>query len=171
MSKRLLSVLFFAGCVTQCAQAGLSCVSSHESRVVTHFNYLPISIRYGGIYAYHLADEDKAYVDLACSCREGALEARNEIARQDLHRRWIIFQYLVGKSQLPKYAPSIRAWAACLALCIADVSFAQKAELDKLLNVRDFEKLPEFWRTRARRAYQVFVKQYALNQPAKKFVK
>ncbi len=113
--------------------------------------------------------------DLACSNFLGADDARDTIIKGlpsiPLKERARMFKYFVGKAQLPKYAHSIRAWAACLALCIADVSFVKKAELDKLLKVQDFEKLPEAWKSRAKKNYQNLVKQYGLAQPAKKCVK
>ncbi len=154
MFKHYPVLMFLAVGAMQCAQASFSCISSRESRAVTHFNFMPMRELPSGRLEYYLSDEDIAYVDLACSDCEGALQARDEILKQDHERCKIIFKYLVWKSQLPKYAHSIRAWAACLALCIADVSFVKKAELEKLLKVRDFEKLPEAWKKRARQAYQ-----------------
>lgn len=186
MSKRLLLLaLFISGACS--AQAGWACSSSTSpdpAPACSGPTYTPIDpagqgqIRLGFVpfsAPKNRSAKELWQCDLAATDLFGAGGARNhlvnDLPKAPLAEREAVYKYFVYKAQEMKCHPQVRAWSACLALCVADVRFAKKAELDKLLNVRDFEKLPEFWRTRARRAYQFLVKQYALNQPAKNFVK
>ncbi len=88
-------------------------------------------------------------------------EILTELPELALAKRKAIYKYFVDKALCLKCHPKVRAWSACLALCVADARFATKKVLDRLMSgkseVAAFKDLPLIWQQRAKKNYGAVV--------------